>query len=115
LLYLTGMNAAETTLVVLPGDPAHPDVLFTTDRNPLQERWTGRVPGPADVVETTGVRDVFSARRVDAFIDALFTGNGFDAKGTGGNYAKAFSPAVNAAFRAGKLEVWLLLGDRGTR
>src|SRR5262249_10547140 len=33
----------------------------------------------------------------------------------GGYYAKAFSPAVNAAFRAGKVEVWLLLGDRGTR
>jgi Xaa-Pro aminopeptidase len=115
LLYLTGMNVADTTLVMLPGEAGHPELLFTTDRNPSQERWTGRVLSREEVTAATDVREVFSARSVDAFVDALFQGAGFDVKGPGAYLATPFAPAVLSAFRAGRAEVWLLLGDRGAR
>src|SRR5258708_16692928 len=74
LLYLTGMNTPETTLVMLPGEPDHREVIFSTDRDPLNERWTGRILSPEEVTNATGVRHVLSARRVPAFADAPFPG-----------------------------------------
>src|SRR5215831_17108470 len=116
LLYLTGMDVADTTLVLLPGEAAHQELLFTTDRNPSQERWTGRVLSYDEVTARSGVHEVFSARRVDALIDALFQGNGFDptpaSRSGSGYYATPFAPSILSAFRAGRVEVWLLLGDR---
>ena len=38
LLYLTGMDVADTTLVLLPGENAHSKLIFTTERNLAQER-----------------------------------------------------------------------------
>src|SRR6188474_1773284 len=43
LVYLTGVSDPGTTLVLLPGEPAVREVLFTRERNPQQERWTGRI------------------------------------------------------------------------
>ena len=115
LLYLTGMNVPDTTLIMLPGEASHPELLFTTDRNPSQERWTGRVLSREEVTTATSVHEVFSARTVDTFVDALFQGTGFDQKGPAAYYTPPFAPAVLSAFRAGRAEVWLLLGDRGPR
>jgi Xaa-Pro aminopeptidase len=115
LLYLTGLNVPDTTLIMLPGEAAHQELLFTTDRNPSQERWTGRVLSREEVTAATGVREVFSARGVDAMIDALFQGTGFDQKGPGAYFATPFAPSVTTAFKAGRTELWLLLGDRGQR
>jgi Xaa-Pro aminopeptidase len=115
LLYLTGLNVPDTTLIMLPGEAAHQELLFTTDRDPSRERWTGRVLSRQEVTAATGVRDVFSARAVDAMIDALFQGGGFDQKGPAAYFATPFAPAVTAAFKAGRTEVWLLLGERGER
>jgi Xaa-Pro aminopeptidase len=115
LLYLTGMNAPDTTLIMLPGEAAHQELLFTTDRNPSQERWTGRVLSREEVTAATGIREVFSARGVDAMVDALFQGAGFDQKGPSAYFSTPFAPSVTTAFKAGRTEVWLLLGDRGER
>jgi Xaa-Pro aminopeptidase len=115
LLYLTGMNVPDTTLILLPGEASHQELLFTTDRDPSLERWTGRVLSREEVTAATGVREVYSARGVDAMIDALFQGTGFDQKGPGAYFATPFAPAVTTAFKAGRTEVWLLLGDRGQR
>jgi Xaa-Pro aminopeptidase len=115
LLYLTGLNVPDTTLIMLPGEPGHQELLFTTDRDPSRERWTGRVLSREEVTAATDVREVFSARSLDAMIDALFQGAGFDQKGPASYFATPFAPAVTAAFKAGRTEVWLLLGDRGPR
>jgi Xaa-Pro aminopeptidase len=115
LLYLTGLDVPDTTLIMLPGEPGHQELLFTADRDPSRERWTGRVLSREEVTAATGVREVFSARGVDAMIDALFQGAGFDQRGPAAPFATPFAPAVTAAFKAGRTEVWLLLGDRGGR
>jgi len=112
LLYLTGMNAPDTTLVLLPGETGHEELIFATDRDPSRERWTGRIPSHEEVTAATGVREVFSSRSVDGFFDALFQGTGFSERTY---FAPPYAPAFLAAFRAGRAQVWMLLGDRGSR
>lgn len=115
LLYLTGMNVPDTTLVLLPGERAHQELIFASDRNPPTERWTGRIPSHQEVGASTGVPDVRSARQVDQFVDALFQGTPFGATGPGAYYTPPIAPSFLSAFRAGSASVWLFLGDRGTR
>ncbi len=115
LLYLTGMTAPDTTLVMLPGEPDHREVIFSTDRDPLNERWTGRILSPEEVTKATGVREVLSARRVDAFVDALLQGMPFGPRQPATVYRPPLAPGFLSAFRAGRGEVWLVLRDRGSR
>jgi hypothetical protein len=117
LLYLTGMNTPDTTLVMLPGEPDHRELIFSTDRDPASERWTGRILSPEEVTKATGVREVLSARRVDAFIDAVLQGTPFGpgVRRPSGYYMPPLAPAFLSAFRSGRAEVWLVLRDRGSR
>ena len=55
LLYLTGMNEPDTTLVLLPGERERREVIFSRDRDPSNERWTGIIPSAAQVTAATGV------------------------------------------------------------
>src|SRR5262245_37312772 len=68
LLYLTGMNEPDTTLVMLPGERERRETIFTRDRDPQNERWTGVIPSSEQVTAATGVRDVISPRRFTQFI-----------------------------------------------
>ena len=113
LLYLTGMNVPETTLVLLPGERDRHELIFTSDRDPLNERWTGKIASRDDVTTATGVREVVSPRRFDGFVDALFQGGSFAVgRVPGGGFAPPAMPSFLAALRAGRAEVWLLLDDR---
>ena len=115
LLYLTGLNVPEATLVLLPGERDRQELVFASDRDPLNERWTGKIASTEEVAAATGVREVVSARRFDAFIDALFQGGSFAAgRLPGGYFAPPAMPSFLAAVRAGRAEVWLLLDDRST-
>jgi Xaa-Pro aminopeptidase len=115
LLYLTGMNVPDTTLVLLPGERDHQELIFAIDRDPSIERWTGRIRSSQEVTTVTGVREVRSAGQVDAFVDALFRGNPFGDRSPSSRYTPPFAPSFLSAFRAGRTEVWLLLQDRGSR
>ena len=101
--------------MLLPGEAAHPEQLFTTARDPSRERWTGKVLSADEVTAATGVREVFAASRFDAFLDRIFKGLGFDVQGTAAFFAQPFAPAVASALKAGRGEVWLLLGERESR
>jgi len=101
--------------VLLPGEAGHPEQLFTTARDPSRERWTGKVLSADEVTAATGVREVFAAPRFDEFLDRIFKGLGFDVKGTAAFFAQPFAPAVASALKAGRGEVWLLLGERESR
>jgi Xaa-Pro aminopeptidase len=115
LLYLTGLNAPDTTLVLLPGEREHQEQLFTTPRDPSRERWTGKVLSADEVAAATGVREVFAAPRFNAFIERVLQGQSFDVKGTAAYLAPPFAPTVASALKAGRAEVWLLLGERESR
>jgi Xaa-Pro aminopeptidase len=112
LLYLTGMNVPETTLVLLPGERERKELLFASDRDPLNERWTGRIASREEVTAATGLQEVVSPRRFNAFIDALFQGGSFSVGAPGGYFTPPAMPSFFAAVRAGRAEVWLLLDDR---
>jgi Xaa-Pro aminopeptidase len=113
LLYLTGAGEPDTTLVLLPGERERREVIFSRDRDPSNERWTGVIPSAEQVTSTTGVRDVISSRRFTQFVDALFQGRGWGAPQQSGYFAAPGMPAFLASVRAGRAEVWLVMHDRG--
>jgi Xaa-Pro aminopeptidase len=114
LLYLTGMNLAETTLVLLPGEQSRQELIFASERDPANERWTGRILSKEEVSAGTGVHEVVAPRRFNGFIDALFQGSSWVAeRGPSNYYAPPAMPAFLAAVRGGRAEVWLVLEDRG--
>ena len=113
LLYLTGMNVPETTLVLLPGEQDRKELVFASDRDPGNERWTGRILSKEEVAADTGAREVVSPRRFSAFIDSLFQGGSFAAERAPSNYfAPPAMPSFLSAVRGGRAAVWLVLEDR---
>ena len=113
LLYLTGMNEPDTTLVLLPGERDRREVMFSRDRDPANERWTGVIPSKEQVTASSGVREVASPRRFTTFVDALFQGRSWVEAGPGSYFAPPAMPAFLAAVRAGRADVWLVMHDRG--
>jgi len=77
LLYLTGMNEPDTTLVMLPGERERREAIFARDRDSSNERWTGVILSSEQVTAATGVREVISPRRLNQFVDALLQGRTF--------------------------------------
>lgn len=74
LLYLTGIDEEETTLVMVPGDPEFVEVLFVRDRNPQQEVWTGRIPSHEEITKISGIKRVESSPRARNFVNTAITG-----------------------------------------
>src|SRR5216117_3702064 len=63
LLYLTGITQTETTLVMLPGEASFSETIFTRERNPQAELFTGRVLSNDEVSKISGIKTVFAASR----------------------------------------------------
>jgi Xaa-Pro aminopeptidase len=112
LYYLTGMNEPDTTLVLLPGERERREVIFSRDRDPSNERWTGAIPSAEQVTAATGIREVISPRRFNGFVDALFQGRGWGAAPQSSYFAPPGMPAFLDAVRKGRAEVWLIMHDR---
>jgi Xaa-Pro aminopeptidase len=115
LLYLTGMTAPDTTLVMIPGDASRRELLFASERDPSTERWTGAIASFDDVKAVSGIADTMAANRFAGFMDAALTGSPFGNRGPSGYYGTPVTPAFLQAFRGGRAELWLLLQDRGSR
>jgi Xaa-Pro aminopeptidase len=114
LRYLTGMNEPETTLALLPGERERREIIFSRDRDPANERWTGIIPSKEQVTADTGVRDVSSSRRFTGFVDALLQGRSWGDPSQSSYYTPPAMPAFFASLRAGRGEIWLVMHDRGT-
>src|SRR5947207_8751898 len=69
LLYLTGIAQTETTLVLLPGEAGFREAIFTRERNPQAELFTGRVLSNDEVTKISGVKAVFGGGRFRQFGD----------------------------------------------
>src|SRR6267378_4759759 len=48
LYYLTNLKQKGATLVLMPGNPATPEILFLPRRNPAAETWTGHMYRPEE-------------------------------------------------------------------
>jgi len=109
LLYLTGQNEPETSLVLVPGETEHKEILFTRDSNPAQEVWTGRIPTSDEVGKSSGVKQVVSSTRFRGFLQAAMEGRSW------GGARGAPSPGLRAwrdRVRSGKAMVWLIMENR---
>jgi Xaa-Pro aminopeptidase len=92
MLYLTGLEETDATLVLVPGASGPREFLFIRAKDPFYELWNGSIPSPEDVAARTGVAQVFPQRGTEAF-DAFF-------HGLSGREAASGSPAAAAAGRA---------------
>src|SRR5262245_66364182 len=59
ILYLTGFAEPGAVVVLRPGHPETPFVMFVRPRNPAEETWTGRRAGVEGAVRDHGASAAF--------------------------------------------------------
>jgi Xaa-Pro aminopeptidase len=112
LLYLTGQNEPETSLVLMPGEPDHKEIVFTRDGDPAQEVWTGRIPPRKEVATNTGVSEVVSSTRFRAFLQAAMEGRPWGDARTYRSFGGPGLPAWRDLVRDGKAKIWVITESR---
>src|SRR5436190_6958634 len=105
MMYLTGINQPDATLVMLPGETDLREVVFVRDSNPRQEMWTGHIATHDEITARSGISKVESAGRFRPFINTAFGGGTWDPT----FYPRAMTSFYNIV-RSGNAEIWLLLG-----
>lgn len=61
LYYLTNLNQKGAVLVLMPGNPQMPEILFLPRRNPLAETWTGHMYSPEEAKQLSGIKEIWDA------------------------------------------------------
>src|SRR5437016_4694138 len=106
MLYLTGIDQPDATLVMLPADSDYREVIFVRDSNPRQEMWTGHIATHEQVTAASGIAKVESIGRFRPFVNAALSGGSWDTT----FYPRAM-PSFYNSVRSGQAEIWLLLGS----
>ena len=112
LLYLTGLDNPDTTLVLVPGEDTHREIVFTLDSDPAAELWTGRIPSVEEVSKRSGVTEVVSETRFEDFIRAAMEGRAWGDSKSYRSFATAGLPNWQQKLRGGKAVVWMILENR---
>jgi Xaa-Pro aminopeptidase len=74
ILYLSGFEEPGTVLVLRPGHPKTPFVLFVRPRNPSEETWNGRRAGIDGAVKQFGADAAFPIDELDSRLPELCAG-----------------------------------------
>ena len=74
LWYLTGFEEPESALLLLPGHPTHPVVLFVRKRDRERETWDGLRAGVEGAKEQHGANEAFVIEELDAKLPELLEG-----------------------------------------
>lgn len=69
--YLTNLKQKGSTLVLMPGNPQTPEILFLPKRDPAAETWTGHMYSPEEARGICGVGEIWEATEFEPFIAAL--------------------------------------------
>ncbi|HEY0101560.1 MAG TPA: aminopeptidase P family protein [Pyrinomonadaceae bacterium] len=80
LFYLTGLKQQRATLVLIPGHPATPEILFIPRRNPAAETWTGHMYSPEEARAISGITEIWEATEFEPFMRALRARRGYRPK-----------------------------------
>jgi len=112
LLYLTGQNEPETSLVLVPGESEHNELIFVRDSNPSQEVWTGRIPSRDQVSKETGIKQVVSSTRFRGFLQAAMEGRSWGESRLYRTYGPSGLVAWRDRVRSGKAVVWMIMETR---
>src|SRR5437016_8032251 len=71
VFYLTNLNQKRATLIVMPGNPSLPEVLFLPRRSPAAETRTGHMYSPQEAAQLSGIKEIWEASEFEPFINAL--------------------------------------------
>ena len=71
LYYLTGINQAGATLVLIPGANKTREILFMPRRNPAAETWTGHMLSVEEARARSGVQEVWDDSWLNGFLAFL--------------------------------------------
>ncbi len=71
LYYLTNLKQKGATLVLMPGNPQLPEILFLPRKSPAAETWTGHMYAPGEASMVSGVREIWAANEFEPFLRAL--------------------------------------------
>ena len=71
MLYLTGVDQDETTLVLLPGNKTKKSILFVSDADPRREHSQGHLLSKEEAQAASGVDEVRFASGLDSFLASL--------------------------------------------
>jgi len=107
LLYLTGINQPGTTLVLMPGNKTHREILFVSEPNPTREHREGHILTKVEASAASGIPDVYYAGQFEPFLASMFGRASFGSpRGTGTEEYETFFAAV----AAGRASLALPLG-----
>lgn len=112
LLYLTGIDEEETTLVMVPGDPDFAEVIFVRDRNPQQEVWTGPIPPHDEITKISGIKRVESSGRWRQLIGAALSGSQVPSPDSTERLLPRAMPNFYTSVTSGKAELWTVNEQR---
>lgn len=110
LYWLTGVDQPESALAMIPGEGR--TILFARDRDPRTELWNGKIPDHAELARDSGIAEVVSSTRLDAFVSAALEGRWFTPTDDYRYYRAPELPQFSKAVEEGQATVWLLLEQR---
>src|SRR5439155_24409556 len=73
LYYLTGIDQEDTTLVLMPGNLTHKEILFVRPWDPVREHWQGRVLTKDEATARSGIATVYLQNDFEPFVEAMFS------------------------------------------
>ena len=71
LYYLTSLNQKGSILVMMPGNPQTPEILFLPRRSAFAELWYGRMYSVQEAAQLSGIKEIWEASEFDPFIKAV--------------------------------------------
>ena len=77
LLYLTGVDQAETILVLVPGSRTRKEILFIRPGNPRLEHYVGHFLTVEEARAHTGIETVFLTTQFEDFLASMFNRRAF--------------------------------------
>jgi Xaa-Pro aminopeptidase len=93
LYYLTNLKQKGATLVLMPGNPQLPEILFLPRRDPSAETWTGHMYSPEEARSLSGVKEIWENTEFEPFMRGLRTRKAYHPKAE----AIFLSPTVTAS------------------
>lgn len=77
-LYLTGLTEEDLVLALLPGASGRRAFVFAREPDLVREHWFGRTARPEEIAATSGIDAVYGLADLDAFLEGMLRGTGFD-------------------------------------
>ncbi len=109
ILYLTGIDQAGSTLVLLPGNKTKKSILFVSDADPRREHREGHLLTKSEAQAASGVDEVRVASELDGFLTSLMNRQPFGERLT--EYTGEYD-ALFDALRGNNARLALIFGRR---